>query len=137
MSSLPRLQGGRCSLRHEFPSDKQTQPIALFGLFQVVRRDQNRHAAIGETVNHFPESTARQRIDTRGWFIEKEHAGFMHDRSPERYALLPAAGKAAGHKMTAFFQSREGQHPLLLLVAVFRRNSVNACEKIEILFNRQ
>src|SRR5207249_9184079 len=65
VSFLRRLQARRRSLRDEFPGDKQTESIALLGLFQVVGRDENRHAAIGETVDHFPESAARQWINTR------------------------------------------------------------------------
>src|SRR5262249_27088504 len=104
---------------------------------QIVRRDENCHAAIGETVDHLPESAARQWIDTRGGFVEKEHAGFMHNRSAEGNALFPAAGQAAGHEMASAFQSREGQRPSLLFEAVFQRHAINAGEKIEVFFNRQ
>src|SRR5262249_3785333 len=137
VSLLRRLQVRRSSLSHEFPGDQQAEPIALFGLFQIVRRDENCHAAISETVDHFPESAACQWIDTRGGFVEKEHAGFMHDRSAEGNALLPAARQAASHEMASSFQSREGQYPSLLLGAVFQRHAVNAGEEIEVLFNRQ
>src|SRR5262249_9914527 len=114
VSFLRRFQVGWWSLNHELPGDKQAEPIALFGLFQIVRRDENCHAAIGETVDHLPESAARQRIDTRGGFVEKEHAGFMHNRGAESNALFPAAGQTAGYEMASSFQSREGQHPSLL-----------------------
>src|SRR5207302_4320676 len=101
------------------------------------RCDENRHAAISETIDHSPESAARERINAGSRFVEKEHAGLMHHRRPERHTLLPTAGQTARHEMAAALQPGEGQHPTLLPRALLQRHSVNSSEEIEILFNRQ
>ena len=78
MADLPRFDFGWRSFHKQLACHHESQPVALLGLLEVVRRHQDGGARIGQTINHHPKSAAGQRIDSRCRLIEKHNAGKLH-----------------------------------------------------------
>jgi hypothetical protein len=89
----------------------QDDAIAVFGLVQVVRSDENGNAIGGEGVYQFPKIAAGNGIDSPGRLVQKNYFGSMKNRAAESEALLPAAGKRFGQAFLASFQSRHADNP--------------------------
>src|SRR5208282_1082945 len=132
MAGLRTLDPARSSLCHQFSPGHESQAVALFRLFEVMRRHKNRRASICQAVDHHPESAPGKRIDPRGRLIEEEHARFVHDCGAEGDTLLPASGQTASDLVFLPFESRERHHPADFLVALTRGHAVDASEKAEI-----
>ncbi len=133
MAGLRALDAARSSLCHQFSAGHESQAIALFRFFEVMRGYKNRRACVCQAVDHHPESAPSERINPRSRLIEKEHARFVHDGSAEGDTLLPAARQTASDLVFLPFESRERQHPADFLVALTLGHSVDASEKAEIL----
>src|SRR6476469_739096 len=106
MSLLGGFQTRWRSLSDQLSGNHQSETVALFRFLQIMRRDENRHATIGKSVDHFPESPPGQGIDTGCWFIKKEHVGFVHHCRPESHPLFPTARQTRGHELFTSLESR-------------------------------
>src|SRR5208283_2586396 len=132
MAGLRTLDPARSSLCHEFSPGHESQAVALFRLFEVMRSHKNCRTGICQAVDHHPESSPGERIDSRGRLIEKQHAWFVHDGGAEGDTLLPASRQTAGDLVFLPFEPRERHHPAYFLVALTRGHAVDASEKTEI-----
>ena len=111
MAALAALDRGRRAFGDQFAGHHQAETIALLGLFEVVRRDQDGGAGVGQAVDQPPERTAGDRVDARGRLVEKQHARLVHDRGAEGDALLPAARQAADQLMFLALRDRQTRAP--------------------------
>ena len=59
-------------------------------------RHEQRHALPGEFEKQIPQFAARDRIDARRRFIEKQNCRLVHERASHGQTLPPAAGKKRG-----------------------------------------
>src|ERR1035438_7196030 len=101
MAGLRALDAARSSLRHQFSAGHESQAIALFRFFEVMRGHKNRRTRICQAVDHHPESAPSERINPGGRFIEKEHARFVHDGGAESDTLLPASRQTRSEEHTS------------------------------------
>src|SRR5262245_50342025 len=137
MTGLLNLEVARAAFGHELARDHHTQAVALLGLFEVVRGHEYRGAGVGQAVDHFPESAARQRVDPGGRFVEEEYAGLVHDGRAEGDTLLPSSGQTAGDLTPLAFEPRKREYPALFLFALLVGHTVDAREEIQVLFYRE
>ena len=49
----------------------------------------------GQLEQQIPQLATRDRIDARGWLVQKHHARLVHQRRAQRQALLPATRQVA------------------------------------------
>src|SRR5262249_19237123 len=134
---LPLLNSAWGSLSNKLAGHHQTETIALLGFFEVVGGHQDRSALIRQPVDQSPKSSACKRIYARGRFVEKEDAGFMHDRCAKRHALLPPARQTSGDLVLVVFQPRKRQHPFHLFPALLLQHAVDSSKELEVLLNGQ
>src|SRR5207249_9231705 len=107
--------------------------VALLGLFQIVRGDEDRGALVRELIDHGPERAAGDRIHARRRLDEEEDARLVHDRRAKRHALLPPARQAARQLTALALEARELEHPALAGRPPTRRHAVDAGEEVEVL----
>src|SRR5262249_47179987 len=100
-------------------------------------RDKNRHSAIGEAIDHFPESPAGQRINAGCWFVEKEDVGFMHHGGAQSHTLFPTARTPSSHQCFTSLETGQRQDPLLFFLPLITRYLVGSCKEVEVLFDCQ
>ena len=72
------------------------EPVTALGLVHVVRRHEDRRAALDEPEQALPEIAAALRIDCAGGLVEQQQLGPMQRRGREREALALAAAHRAG-----------------------------------------
>src|SRR3989454_3679730 len=125
-AALRDLHAARRALRDQLAGDHDPQAVALLGLFQVVRGDEDRGALVRELIDHGPERAAGDRIHARRRLVEEENARLVHDRRAKRHALLPPARQAARHLTALALEARELEHPALAGRAPIRRHAVDA-----------
>ncbi len=59
-------------MNHAFMHERHT--MTPFGFVEIGRGDKDRQAIGSEVRQHIPELAAGDRIDTRGWLVEKKDA---------------------------------------------------------------
>ena len=136
-AALRGLHPARRSLGHQLAGDHESQPIALLGLFEIVRGDEDRRAVVGELVDHRPEGAARNRVHAGGRLVQKQHARLVHDGRAEGHALLPATGQTSRELSALALEAGELEHPALARLADLARHLVDAREKVEVLVDRE
>ena len=77
------------------------------GLVHVMGGDEQGHAHAGEFKEQIPQFAARHRVDASRRFIEKQHAGFVHQRARHRQPLPPAAGEQTRATAQIRFEMRQ------------------------------
>ncbi len=60
-----------------------------------------------EFEKQIPQLAARDRIDARGRFVEKEDGRLVHERTSHRQALTPAAREQGGAPIEVRLEMRE------------------------------
>ena len=105
------LELGRRAERNHLAAKDERQPIAVLGLFHVVRGDEDGDALGGHLVNQVPELAARDGIDAGGGLVEKQDGRLVQHRAAEREALLPAAGERAGDEIFLALEVRPFRAP--------------------------
>src|SRR6185503_15917846 len=137
VSALRCFHSRRCSFSYQLSSHHESESIALLCLFQVVRCNQHRNSTIGKCIDHFPECPARQWINSRCRFIEKQNTRLVHYRRTKRDTLFPTSRQTTRQQISLTFESRDLKHPLLLLLAFSAWHLVNTGEEVEVLFDRE
>ncbi len=69
--------------------DRLREPI---GLFQILRREQQRRAAVDELFDDVPHAEAAARVEARRRLVEKQHPRFGDQAASEVEAAAHAAG---------------------------------------------
>src|SRR6185369_8106665 len=98
-----QIAAGHGSLQLRRRAERDVAPVIDNGetlaervsLFHVVRRQEDRLAALVVFANDLPEQQTRLRIESGAWFVEKEHLRIVHHRACDRETLHHAAGEPA------------------------------------------
>src|SRR5262245_3046418 len=136
MAGLLAFEAARAAFSHELSRDHHSKTVTLFGLFEVMRGDEDRGASVGQAVDHPPEGAPRQRVDAGSRLVEEERARLVHDGRAEGHALLPASGQTAGDLILLAFEPRKRENPSLFLFALPIRHAIDAGEKVQVLAYR-
>src|SRR3990172_3327482 len=75
----------------------EPERVAELRLVHVVRRDQDRRAAVGEPAHQGPEGPARDRVHAGCRLIEEDHLRRVHEGARQREALTVAAAELPTH----------------------------------------
>ena len=68
------------------------EPVAeLLGLVHVVRRQDERHAALLQPVEAVPDDVAGLRVEAGGRLVEQQQLGLVDERAGDREPALHAA----------------------------------------------
>src|SRR5580704_10401025 len=102
-----------------------------------MRADEDGVARGGELVDQIPEGAARDRIDSRGGFIQKQNGWFMENGAAERQALLPTAGEQAREAAATFFETGHAENIVFTFGAAIFGDAIDTAEEIDILFHRK
>jgi hypothetical protein len=81
-----------------------------------VRRQQNRAAARTKLFDNVPQRQPRLRIETCGWFVEKQQFGIADEGASDRESLLLSAGEFADTGVS-FLLERHGLNDFVDVVA--------------------
>ena len=96
--------------RDELAAMHDGNAMAMLGLVEIVRGDQNGDAGLREILDQLPKLPPGHRIDSARRFVEKQDGRLMKNRAAEREPLPPSAGQIARQRRLATFQPRHIQH---------------------------
>ena len=73
-----------------------TRSASSGGLVHVVRRQDERHAALAQLAQAVPDEQARGRVEPGRRLVEEQHLRRVHQRAGDHHALRLAAGEEVG-----------------------------------------
>ena len=95
------LQLGAGAERRQLAGLDDGDAVAVLRLVEVVRGDEDGHAALREVADQVPEPPARHRIDAAGRLVEEHDRRLVQDGAAEGQPLPPAARQFAGERALA------------------------------------
>ena len=102
----------RRALRHEAPAIEDGEAVASLRFVHVVRRHQDRGAAVDQLEQAFPEIATALRIDCTGRLVEQQQLGLVQRGGRKREPLLLSAAHRSRALLAPVFQMVLAQ-PLL------------------------
>ena len=115
----------------------QSKPVAAFGLVEIRRGDEDRHALAKQLIEDPPEIAPRDGIDAIGRLVEKQHARRVDQGAGQAELLFHSAREIACQAAFEWSQVAEGQQPLHPLVAAFARHVINVGVEVDVLHHGQ
>ncbi len=88
---------------------QQQHGVATFGLVEVRRRPDDRHAFACQRLHHGQQFAPTDRIDANTRLIEQQHVRLRHQRACESELLFHATGEFAGATIDERLEPREVQ----------------------------
>ena len=111
--------------------------VAVLGLVQVVRGDEDGDAGARQLVDQPPELPARQRIDTAGRLVEEHDRRLVENGAAEREPLAPAGRERAGERALAAAKTGHVEHEGAPRGEPIRVEPVDAAEERDVLIDGQ
>ena len=108
---------------------------AALGFVHVMSGDEKGDAVGGKFEEKIPELAARDGIDARGGFVEKDESGLVQHGAAESQALLPPAGKLRGETIEIRTETVELNDFVHALAKTLGSEAVDAAVENEIFGN--
>src|SRR5579883_3508119 len=94
-------------------SVEESDGVAALRFIQVMRRDQDRGASLGDGVDKVPEAAAGQRVHARRRLVQEQDGGLMQQGHSKRESLALAAAQAAGARSFVAAKAGKRERPAL------------------------
>src|SRR5215475_15955328 len=102
-----------------------------------MRTDEDRMTCARQPIDEVPKRATGNRVNSGSRFVEKQDWGLVQNRATERKPLFPAAGQDTRDTGPFLVEAGHMKNFSFPFGSKLRRNAIDACVEIKVLFYGQ